>query len=155
MAGLSDLIKINIPVKDLADFPSQIQASSVKTCSPSQSLWGRAGAALSNQPLTLKQIHNLQHCLVILSKHVPGKKGKPQTMSFLPPCAYSADLPRLHGQPYKWTLYRIPELVFLKKILNKSVHMYISNKHKHVYTQIWNADTYNYEDLKSTYTYIV
>lgn len=133
MAGLSDLIKINIPVKDLADFPSQIQASSVKTCSPSQSLWGRAGAALSNQPLTLKQIRNLQPCSVILSKHVPGRKGKPQTMLCLPPCSYSADLPRLHGQPSKWTLYRIPEFVFLKKILSKSVHMYISNKHKYMY----------------------
>lgn len=42
VAGLSDLIKINIRVKDLADFPSQIQASSVKTCSPSQSPSGRA-----------------------------------------------------------------------------------------------------------------
>lgn len=42
VAGLSDLIKINFRVKDLADFRSQIQASSVKTCRPSQSPLGRA-----------------------------------------------------------------------------------------------------------------
>lgn len=119
MAGLSDLIKINFRVKDLADFPSHIQASSVKTCSPSQSPLGRARGALSRQPFTLKQIHNLQHCFVILSKPTSQaekeRKGKPQTMSLLPLSSHPTDRPGVHGEPCKWTLDGIPELMLLEK----------------------------------------
>jgi len=43
VAGLSDLIKINFRVKDLAEFSSQIRASSVKTCSTSQSISSQDG----------------------------------------------------------------------------------------------------------------
>lgn len=46
VTGLSDLIKINFRVKDLAEISSQIQASSVKTGGTNQSSSGRKYAAL-------------------------------------------------------------------------------------------------------------
>lgn len=58
VAGLSDLIKINFRVKDLAEFSSQILASSMKdlSTSPSISSEKRTGFNSAINPLILKQI---------------------------------------------------------------------------------------------------
>ena len=84
---------------------------------------------------------------------------------FLFPCYYGTDVPDKHmliaNQHTKdeiRDLIGVDSLNYLdledmKKIVNIQVHTYVSKKHRDVHTQIWNTQTYNYEDFKSIHTH--